>query len=1335
MRETSTETGYGGDKTGLKVALSSTTALTGTGFGSILAGAVVVAALASGAARAEDFWTGAVSGDWFTAGNWADNSVPTAADPVVLDTTTPNLTRIGPGVANSMALFVGTATGDGGLLIHSGGDLINGVGVIGTYGSGGVTVMGPGSTWTNSTLRIGDPEQGVLAIAGGGVVSSVDTYLGHSGPGDAAVMGAGSLWSITGDFFVGYNGNGELRIADGGAVTSVDSTLGQNDGSFGAVTVTGAGSTWTNSGYLEIGEHGTGTLTIEAGGNVTTDRNASVGRDSGGVGTVTVTGPGSTWTTNGFLKVGDLTGSQGTLTIADQGTVISNSQVRLANAPGTQGTVLVTGAGSKWIGPPSQFHVGFWDKGTLTIADGGEVQTGFTTLGTWGGSTGTATVTGGGSVWNISDDFEVGVWGAGLLTIGNGGAVNSIDSTIGVETDGIGEVTVTGPGSSWSNTGTLFIGNEGAGAVTIADGATANSGGVYLARTADSTGSTTVTGSGSTWNTGFFGIGENGQGTLTIANGGAVHSGHGDIGLYDGTGFATVTGAGSTWTTSYLTVGEYGVGTLLIEDGGVVTNTTDAFIGYEATSIGGVTVTGVGSEWTNGGAVEVGFRGTGTLTVENGGIVSGTFGYVGSLAGSQGTATVTGANSQWISSGTMAVGHTGVGFLAVEAGGTVENTSAYIGYNAAGTVRVAGPDSIWKNSGRVTIGRGGTGVLTVADHGTVLGTDAVLGAFAGSQGTVNIGAAAGDAPVAPGTLEIAQLNFGSGNGSLVFNHTSGNYLFAPDIVGAGQIDLLSGTTELDSVSGFSGTTSVDSGATLVINNDLGSSLGATLDVLAGGLLKGSGTVGPTTVAGTVAPGNSIGTLHIVGPYTQAAGSVYEVEIDAAGNSDLIDVVGTATLNGGTVQVVPLPDFALATPYTILTATGGVTGTFAGASMGFSSAFLSPQLAYGTNDVTFTIAQTADFVDAALTPNQRAAATGADSLGAGSPVWDAIALLSSASDAPAAFDALSGEVHASAQSVLIGDSRFVREAMGARLRTAFAGVGAEAVPALAYGDDGRAVAPADADRFAVWGHAFGSWGEWDSDGNAASLSRDTGGFFLGGDMAVAEVWRLGLLAGYSSSSFDIDDRASSGSADSYHLGAYAGTEIGALGLRFGGAWSRHEIETTRMAAFPGFADTLSAGYDADTAQIFAEAGYRIDTARASFEPFANLAYVNLGTDGFTETGGPAALTAASADQDTTFTTLGLRAETVLPFGDTTARLHGVLGWRHAFGDIVPATDLAFAGGSIFTIAGVPIAEDAAIIKAGFDVALGRNASLGIAYNGQIGSGISDHGLKARFGLSF
>jgi uncharacterized protein with beta-barrel porin domain len=65
-------------------------------------------------------------------------------------------------------------------------------------------------------------------------------------------------------------------------------------------------------------------------------------------------------------------------------------------------------------------------------------------------------------------------------------------------------------------------------------------------------------------------------------------------------------------------------------------------------------------------------------------------------------------------------------------------------------------------------------------------------------------------------------------------------------------------------------------------------------------LGGNITVGATPIlaGGTIAPGNSIGTLHVNGAYTQAAGSVYQVEVDPNSNSstsDLIAANGTAAL--------------------------------------------------------------------------------------------------------------------------------------------------------------------------------------------------------------------------------------------------------------------------------------------------------------------------------------------------------------------------------------------------------------------------------------------------------
>jgi len=66
-----------------------------------------------------------------------------------------------------------------------------------------------------------------------------------------------------------------------------------------------------------------------------------------------------------------------------------------------------------------------------------------------------------------------------------------------------------------------------------------------------------------------------------------------------------------------------------------------------------------------------------------------------------------------------------------------------------------------------------------------------------------------------------------------------------------------------------------------------------------GTLTGTGTlVGNMTNDGTIAPGNSIGTMTINGNYTHHAGAVYEVEVNSAGQSDRLVVSGTTTLNEG-----------------------------------------------------------------------------------------------------------------------------------------------------------------------------------------------------------------------------------------------------------------------------------------------------------------------------------------------------------------------------------------------------------------------------------------------------
>jgi outer membrane autotransporter protein len=345
------------------------------------------------------------------------------------------------------------------------------------------------------------------------------------------------------------------------------------------------------------------------------------------------------------------------------------------------------------------------------------------------------------------------------------------------------------------------------------------------------------------------------------------------------------------------------------------------------------------------------------------------------------------------------------------------------------------------------------------------------------------------------------------------------------------------------------------------------------------------------------------------------------------------------------------------------------------------------------------------------------------------------------DARKAFDQLSGAQHASAQAALIHNSHFVRDAVTDRIRGAFEGVAAPSMPVLAYGPDETGTDAKDgpfagrqpaAPSLVVWGTAFGSWGRQDGGSDVGNVDIATGGLLVGADAPAGDAWRIGLLAGYSHSSFDTAN--SEGEGDSYHLGAYAGAQWDAFSFRSGLSYTWHDIDTARSVAFLG--ETLKGNYDAGTFLAFGELGYRIDAGAASFEPYANLAHVRLKTDGFTETGGIAALSVDSQTVNTTFTTLGVRFSSAFSLGSVQTVARGGLGWQHAYGDTSPTSTHVFtAGGDAFTVSGVPIAKDVAVLEVGMDLKVAPNATLGISYTGQYGSDARENGFNARLGVKF
>ena len=314
--------------------------------------------------------------------------------------------------------------------------------------------------------------------------------------------------------------------------------------------------------------------------------------------------------------------------------------------------------------------------------------------------------------------------------------------------------------------------------------------------------------------------------------------------------------------------------------------------------------------------------------------------------------------------------------------------------------------------------------------------------------------------------------------------------------------------------------------------------------------------------------------------------------------------------------------------------------------------------------------------------------------------------------------------------MLNDSLYVREALLGRMRQAsFAGglgptaalasggptlayaeasgssLSPSVASALAYADDQRPgfpikAAPAAVPATTFWTQAVGAWGRFDGDGNAAAASRTLAGFFSGVDSRFGPNWLGGIAGGYTNASVSDSDRTNSASIETAHLAGYVAANYGPWNLRAAAATSFSTLGTNRSIAFPGFFDTATAHYGATTTQIFGEVSYGVTFGQIAAEPFGGLAFVHLDTDSFAETGGIAAL-CGSGSSDIGYSTLGGRTATnyVLPNGLVlTPRASAA--WQHAFGSVTPTEALAFQStGAPFTIAGLPLARDTALVESG------------------------------------
>lgn len=874
----------------------------------------------------------------------------------------------------------------------------------------------------------------------------------------------------------------------------------------------------------------------------------------------------------------------------------------------------------------------------------------------------------------------------------------------------------------------------------------------------------------------------NGGGAITSAvsvSGGTLTASGGTFGgnvTISGTGTFNLDGGASVGTTTMtggnIDVDQYTLQTDLVQSGGTTTiNSGGMLTDAGGTALSGGTIT---NEGTISNAVTVN---GGTLTNSTGGAVNGltsvqsgtlnasggAFG--GGVTAQGGTVNVTASQTlNLTNNGSVININTGVNLTddLINNSGTLNIAGTLTGNLTNGAaVSVAGTitGNVTNNSSLIFNGNdtltyagdiSGTGSLTKSGAGTrtLTGTNTHSGSTTVEAGTLRAGSAGAFTAntaytVNGGTLDLNGHDLtmsglsgsggtvGLGNAGLTVNQ-SGTTTYGGVISGTGSFSKSgTGTLTLTGATTHTGGTTI-SGGKLVVNGSIGSIS------LAGGTIGGSGSIGGLTAnsGSIIAPGNSIGTLNVTGNASFASGSTYQVEVDSAGNADKIAATGSVTIDSGAKVSVTAENgtddgstYAASTTYTIITAGAGVTGAFGSVSDNF--AFLDAALGYGANAVTLTLTRNdTSFAAAAITANQRAAANGLDSLRAGNAVYDAVVVLNQAG-ARTAFDSLSGEIHASAAGLFIENSRFARAAAGNRIRSAFEGVPGGNQPMMAFG--GLGGVPVGA---AVWGHTYGSWSRFGDNGNAAGMNTTSGGFLFGADADMAAGWRGGLMAGYGNASFNVDARASSGDAHSYTLGAYAGRQVGPLGLRLGAGYALHDLSTSRHVSAGTLRNTLSTGHVASTAQLFGEVGYSLEGGGARFEPFAAIALIHQHNPAFTETGGAAALSVASASQTLGVTTIGLRVERQVAAGENyTASIGGSLGWTHMIGDLEPSSSIRFSSGNAFTVSGLPLDRNTAQIEAGFRLHSEDGAIFKLDYQGKLGTRTQGHGVAARFSKSF
>nr|WP_185761840.1 autotransporter domain-containing protein [Zymomonas mobilis] len=1240
---------------------------------------------------------------------------------------------------------------------------IDGVGQVQQIGSGTTILTGTNTytgvtTISNGALQLGDGTTSGTITNSSAITNNANLTINNpanttlsqviSGTGSLTQVGSGTTTLSGTNTYTGVTtiSNGTLQLGDGttsGTITNssaitnnanltinnpTNTTLSQIISGTGSLTQAGSGTTTlaganTYTGQTTVAQNATLNLPGAVAGNLVNAGTTNV--NGGTVGGIT-SNTGTLNAQNAALQ--DINNTAGTTSLNNStaGSITNASNATFSAIGGIIHSVdnsgtMTLGTGNTVVGNVTN------NDGSLTLGKGNYV------IGNVTNSKGSLTLDGNVIVGTLAANggsFEVTSANSDLGSLA-GTANGNLDGTLKIydaQDTYSGSMTGQGGVQLLGGTETLSGTNTYTGQTTVALNATLNLPGAVAGDLVNA-GTTNVNG-------GTVGGITSNTGTLNAQNA-ALH----DINNTAGTTSLNNSTAGTVTNASNATFSAVGGSLASATNSGTMTLGNGNNVAGDVTNNdGSLTLDGnavAGTLAANGGSFEVTSANSdlGSLAGSANGNLDGALNlhnakdtYSGAISG-QGSLNILGG-TETLSGTNTYTGQTTIAENATlqlgngETSGTINNTQDIINH---GTLSVNNSHAVTmpmliSSSGQFK--QIGIGTTTLGDHNSYSG------------GTT----------ITSGRLVGSAHSFGTGainNYSALIIAQPSNATFDNSINGTGTLTKTgAGILTINSNNSLSGSTFLNQGE-LAVNGSLASS---SVTSQPGTILSGTGTVGGITAkAGSIIrpAGNIIGTLNVSGNYQQDAGATYAVQVLPGTNtSDVLSINGKASLSDGAILSVSKAspgNYTLETKYRVLTTKGGVSGNYTLTGDTALSAFYGLGTTYDANNVYLEVKQDHLFVEEGKTSNQIAVAGGLDSLASNSVIKNVVGSLMTGDQARQAFNTLSGEIHASARTSLFQDSFYIRDITVERLRASDCGIGTDAdtKKTCDIKKKREAEGACEGAAPALWMQSYGSWGRNSGNDNVATMNHSTGGFVLGADTPIGRSkWHIGGLFGYGYSSFNIPNRSSTGHSNNLTAGAYGGTSWGNLGFRMGASYTWNILSTNRTATIGQFSNQLNGHYNGDTAQVFGDLGYRFDVGNASLEPFANVAYVNLHTDSYHEHGGEAALHGKAIDTGLTYTTFGLRAAATLQKGDTAWIPNITVAYRHAFGDVDPTVTQRFiAGGNDFSVAGVPLSENSALVNAGFKVKAGKRITGGISYIGQYGDHYLSNGLRGTFSWIF